>query len=42
MFGGDNKMIKEKYTQWLLPHQIREITTIGDDGTPIFRPHVIC
>ena len=23
-------MIKEKYTQLLLSHQIREITTIGD------------
>jgi len=29
MVGGNNKMIKEKYTQLLLSHQIRGITTIG-------------
>jgi hypothetical protein len=27
---GDNKMIKEKYIQLLLSHQIRGITAIGD------------
>ncbi len=30
MIKENNKMIKEKYKQLLLSHQIRGITTIGD------------
>jgi len=29
MIGGKSKMIKEKYTQLLLSHQIRGITAVG-------------